>query len=233
MIPRQGAIAVFVKTPGYSSLKTRLAASIGQTAAERFHLLSAKAVEAVVQSVAKQNPVTPYWAVAEAAALSEPVWQQFSSLDQGTGDLGTRLAHVQQVLFERHAYVIFLGADTPQLPAAYLNRAVELLSRFTDRPQFVIGPASDGGFYLFGSQICLTREEWCQVPYSAANTAEMLLAQIQDRGDVHQLPVLTDVDTVHELNSIRQEMSHVDFCLPEQWQIVEWIQAQDLEGRES
>tara|TARA_R110002111_G_scaffold144910_2_gene211303 strand:- start:173129 stop:173824 length:696 start_codon:yes stop_codon:yes gene_type:complete len=230
MSPGQGAIAVFVKTPGHSPLKTRLAASIGQTAAEQFHLLSAKAVEAVVQSVAKQKQVTPYWAVAEAAALSDPIWQQFSSLDQGTGDLGTRLAHVQQVLSETHDYVIFLGADAPQLSAAYLMKAVEILSIFKDRPQFVIGPASDGGFYLFGSQICLTREEWCHVPYSAESTSEMLLAQIQDQGDVHQLPILTDVDTVHELKSIRQEMRHADLFLPELWQVVEWIQQQDFEG---
>ncbi|MFH1300678.1 MAG: TIGR04282 family arsenosugar biosynthesis glycosyltransferase [Planctomycetota bacterium] len=232
MNPSQGAIAVFVKTPGYSPLKTRLAASIGQTEAEQFHLLSAKAVEAVVQSAAKLKPVTPYWAVAEAAALSDPLWNQFSSIDQGTGDLGTRLSHVQRVLSETYDYVIFLGADAPQLPVASLAKAVELLSNFTARPQFVIGPASDGGFYLFGSQICLTREEWCQVPYSAANTTEMLLAQIQDRGDVHQLPVLTDVDTVDDLKSIGQEMSRVEAVLPAQRQVFEWIQQRHFQNRQ-
>ncbi|HCO24225.1 MAG TPA: hypothetical protein DIT97_14715, partial [Gimesia maris] len=58
MLSKQGAIAVFVKTPGYSPLKTRLAQSVGTVQAEQFHILSAKAVAAVVQSVANQKSVT-------------------------------------------------------------------------------------------------------------------------------------------------------------------------------
>ena len=37
-----GAIAVFVKTPGLSPVKTRLAAKLGKATAEAFHLASAQ-----------------------------------------------------------------------------------------------------------------------------------------------------------------------------------------------
>jgi len=232
MTPKQGAIAVFVKTPGYSRLKTRLAASIGQTRAEQFHIRSAKAVEAVVQSVAKQKRVIPYWAVAEEAALTDPLWHQFSTVFQGTGDLGTRLAHVNQTLSAAYDFVIFLGADSPQLPVAYLTKAVEYLSNVTERPQFVIGPACDGGFYLFGSQICLTPQAWLTIPYSATDTAEKLREQLQGQGDIHQLPALTDVDTVHELHAIKREAQGRETLLPEQGQVLEWIQQQDLQSSE-
>lgn len=223
MVPRQGAIAIFVKTPGFSPLKTRLAQSIGQTQAEQFHLLSAKAVEAVVRHVSERKPVIPYWAVAEEAALSNPLWKQFSTVFQGAGDLGMRLAHIDQCLFDTHDYVIFLGADAPQLPVTYLLEAVELLSKNVDQPQVVIGPANDGGFYLFGSQISLTQKEWFDVPYSASNTAEKLLEQIQGRGKIHKLPVLSDVDTVDELEIIKQQVGVADSILREQQQVVEWI----------
>ena len=230
MVPRQGAITIFVKTPGYSPLKTRLAESIGQTLAEQFHQLSAKAVEAVVRFVAAQKPVFPFWAVAEETALTDPLWKQFPTITQGTGDLGTRLAYVNQSLSATYDYVIFLGADAPQLPVASLANAVEYLSVTTDRPRFVIGPACDGGFYLFGSQICLTQEVWLNVPYSASNTAEKLREQIQDRGDILELPVLTDVDTVHELKTIKQEVSNEESVLPEQLQVFEWIQKLDVQN---
>ena len=46
---RPGGAAIWVKTPGLSPVKTRLAASIGVEAAERFHLLSALAVAASIQ----------------------------------------------------------------------------------------------------------------------------------------------------------------------------------------
>ncbi len=227
MVPRQGAIAIFVKTPGFSPLKTRLAQSIGQTQAERFHTLSAKAVEAVVRHVSEREPVVPYWAVAEEAALSNPLWKQFSTVFQGAGDLGMRLARIDRCLFDTHDYVIFLGADAPQLPVTYLLEAVELLSKNVDQPQFVIGPANDGGFYLFGSQISLTQKEWLDVPYSASNTAEKLLEQIQGRGKIHKLPVLADVDTIDELEIIKQQVGIPNSLLWEQQQVVEWIRQRD------
>ncbi len=227
MDSRQGAIAIFVKTPGYSPLKTRLAASIGQALAEEFHMLSATAVAAVVELVAKQKPVFPHWAVAEATALSDPSWNQFPTLSQGTGNLGARLAHVNQILSAKYDYVIFLGADAPQLPVDYLIQAVDYLSDFTDRPQFVLGPARDGGFYLFGTQMCLSQKTWLNIPYSESNTAEKLLEQIQGQGDVHQLPVLTDVDTVDELELITRQAGVTESILPEQQQVVEWIRQRD------
>ena len=228
MVSRQGAIVIFVKTPGYSPLKTRLAQTIGQTQAEQFHCLSAAAVAAVIQEVALQKPVTPYWAVAEEAALEDLLWSQFATIFQGTGDLGTRLAHVNRVLSEKHDFVIFLGADAPQLPVSYLTDAVDLLMNVTEQRQFVLGPADDGGFYLFGTPVCLSQEAWLNVPYSTANTAEKLLAQLEGQGNIHRLPALTDVDTVRELQTIIHEQNTGAPLLPEQLQVIEWICQQDF-----
>lgn len=230
MVSRQGAIVIFVKTPGYSPLKTRLALAIGQSQAEQFHCLSAEAVAAVVQSVAQQKQVIPYWAVAEEAALGDALWNQFATISQGAGDLGTRLAYVNRVLSEKHDYVIFLGADAPQLPVTYLTDAVDLLENITEQSQFVMGPADDGGFYLFGTQICLSQEAWLKVPYSAANTSEKLLEQLEGQGTVHQLSALTDVDTVRELQMIVQEESDENALLPEQRRVLEWIRQRNVPG---
>lgn len=224
MLPKQGAIAVFVKTPGYSPLKTRLAQSVGTARAEQFHILSSKAVEAVVHAVVQQNAVTPYWAVAETEAMQDTLWSQFITIDQGAGDLGARLAHVQQLLFAAYDFVIYLGADTPQLPVTLLNEAVEILSVKREAPQFVIGPACDGGFYLFGSQTALDPEIWLNVPYSVENTSCVLREQIQDRGEIHLLPELSDVDTVQELPEVAQQLSTGKGWLEEQLQVLRWIQ---------
>ncbi len=67
------SLAIFVKTPGYSPVKTRLAASIGQRRAEQFHRLAAAAVAAVAK--AAMPAVTPYWAIAERDALHDPLWR--------------------------------------------------------------------------------------------------------------------------------------------------------------
>ncbi|WP_417388132.1 TIGR04282 family arsenosugar biosynthesis glycosyltransferase [Gimesia sp.] len=224
MLPKQGAIAVFVKTPGYSPLKTRLAQSVGTACAEQFHVLSAKAVEAVVHSVVQQNSVTPYWAVAEPEAMQDSLWSQFETVEQGAGSLGARLAHVQQLLFADYDFIIFLGADMPHLPVTLLNTAVEILSEENETPQFVIGPACDGGFYLFGSQTALDPAIWQNVPYSVENTSCVLREQIQDLGEIHLLPELSDVDTVQELPLVAQQISTGKDWLEEQRQVLSWIQ---------
>jgi glycosyltransferase A (GT-A) superfamily protein (DUF2064 family) len=47
-------IAILVKTPGHSPLKTRLAADIGPDAAQQFHMLAAHAVAAVARQAQRK-----------------------------------------------------------------------------------------------------------------------------------------------------------------------------------
>lgn len=61
------AIAIFVKTPGLSPVKTRLAATLGKMVVEAFHLQAAHTVAAVLSQLAPAARV--YFAVAEAEAL--------------------------------------------------------------------------------------------------------------------------------------------------------------------
>ena len=58
-----GAIAIFVKTPGLSPVKTRLAVKLGQKVAEEFHLTSAQAVAETVQTACKQDDIQGYYAI--------------------------------------------------------------------------------------------------------------------------------------------------------------------------
>ncbi len=57
--------------------------------------------------------------------------------------LGDTLAR----LLKRFSPVVMIGSDGPDLPAAFLTRAFELLR---DRTDVVLGPANDGGYYLIG-----------------------------------------------------------------------------------
>ncbi len=78
-----GAIAVFVKTPGISPVKTRLAAKLGKETAEAFHLASARSVSSVVQELSQLDDIQSYYAVAEKTALKHVFWQDLPCLWQG------------------------------------------------------------------------------------------------------------------------------------------------------
>ncbi|MGE3535701.1 MAG: TIGR04282 family arsenosugar biosynthesis glycosyltransferase [Parachlamydiales bacterium] len=195
------AIASFVKTPGLSPVKTRLAQSLGQGAAERFHFLSAKCLErAIADAQGEMNSIAPFWAVAELDGLGHSAWENFNRIYQGKGTLGERLARVYEELFREFENVILVGADSPQLTSAHLLQALKSL----EKNSFVLGPASDGGFYLFGGRAPISREVWIQTPYSSDQTFQTLKASLTRLGDVGVLAELSDVDTVADLKNLLQ-----------------------------
>jgi hypothetical protein len=90
--------------------------------------------------------------------------------------------------------VMLIGMDTPQVTTGLLESAARwLASGGTDA---VLGPASDGGFWLLG----LRRPDpglVAGVPMSCASTGRVQLARLRGRGlRTRLLPVLCDVDTV-------------------------------------
>ncbi|HEV8692715.1 MAG TPA: hypothetical protein VGQ93_00795, partial [Lysobacter sp.] len=60
-------LAIFVKTPGYSPVKTRLAADCGRAYAEAWYRRAAAAVASVAKIAADREGIAVYWAVAEPA----------------------------------------------------------------------------------------------------------------------------------------------------------------------
>jgi rSAM/selenodomain-associated transferase 1 len=66
---------------------------------------------------------------------------------QSPGDLGQRMSRALQSALCRARHVMLIGADCPALTAADLEEALQLLVRGTDA---VLGPATDGGYYLIG-----------------------------------------------------------------------------------
>jgi glycosyltransferase A (GT-A) superfamily protein (DUF2064 family) len=216
-----GAVAVWVKTPGLSPVKTRLAADVGREAAEEFYRRSVDAVRAVVSRAAEHDApaLTPYWAVAEAGGAEG--WDGFRVVGQGEGELGERLSRVYDALLERHRFVAFLGADAPQLAPALLLRA----ARAAMAGAFVLGPADDGGFYLFAGSRPLPREVWTGVPYSDPSTCAELEARLRPLAPVERLERRYDVDTGDDLRRLRAELAARADLLPEQRSLARWLES--------
>lgn len=193
-----GAIAIFVKTPGFSAVKSRLADERGEHYALDWYAQAAAAVASVARLAQARFGVTAYWAVAERAALH--AWPGLPVLEQGEGDLGTRMAHVHVQLVERHGAGLLLGADAPQLTAHLLGEAIAWVS--APPPRLVLGPATDGGFWLFGGNVTPALSAWTSVRYSAISTAHDLVESMQDIGEWLTLATLTDVDHARDLHSV-------------------------------
>jgi len=199
------AIAVFVKTPGLSPVKTRLAATIGTAAAEQFYVLCTEAIRETLETASKTLDIVPFWAVGEEAGLSHPLWQGFEALYTGEGGLGERQHHIYQTLLAKYQRVILIGADSPQLSSRDLNNAIEALQSNS----FSLGPAVDGGYYLLAGRAAIARDIWTNVTYSAADTGEQLLSQLPSKTAL--LEPITDVDTIEDISALKRELPAENF----------------------
>lgn len=206
------AIAIFVKTPSLSPLKTRLATTIGQGKANEFYRLSLNAIRTTLNAM----DIIPYWAIAEDNGLDDPMWKSYPRMHTGDGNLGVRQHHIYQSLLQKHDRVLLIGSDAPQLSSKIIKQAIDGLKTH----DFVIGPANDGGYYLFGGRATTQRSVWENTPWSAENTYQIFTQNLPD--EPYLLESLTDIDQEDDLAQLKHEMpSPMNNA---QIKLLEWIE---------
>lgn len=215
------AVAIFVKTPGHSPVKSRLWPDLGRANAERLHCASAAAVGSVVTRAGADGAISGYWATAESIELVAAAWPGLAHIAQGEGGLGLRMATVYRALQARHGAAILIGADTPQLDAGLLRQAAGWLQ--SPRARLVIGPACDGGFWLFGGNRELPESDWTGVDYSKPTTAMDFTAAMDGQGDWLELDALRDIDVLADIDPVRQQLAALNDPTPEQARLTQLI----------
>jgi uncharacterized protein len=196
------AIAMMVKTPGLSSIKTRLAATIGNENALRFYKKSVAVLSVTLEQLSRKGQFQPYYAFAEVDAGAH--WNMFPCCYQGEGDLGHRLDHVYSKLLSRHKAVIVIGSDLPQLSEYLLAECAEILQ--TDANSFCLGPTEDGGFYLMGGGAKIPTEVWINTPYSNSKTKQKLCERLEKHGKISELKEQFDIDEEKDLFKFQENL---------------------------
>jgi glycosyltransferase A (GT-A) superfamily protein (DUF2064 family) len=130
---------------------------------------------------------------------------------------------VYDALLARHVAVLFVGADAPQLAPSLLADAARALAEGAD--DFVLGPAEDGGFYLFGGRRPLPAAAWTEVTYSVATTRRELAERLARHGAVRELARDFDVDTVDDLRRLRGVLAARDDLGPAGAALRDWLLA--------
>jgi uncharacterized protein len=217
----RGALAIFAKTPGASPVKTRLASSIGKALAEEFYMLAVKSVEEVATHACSLSGGTlnPYWLVAEEESVDHLMWKSFPTLWTGSGGLGDRLNYVYQTLLKTHDYVVLMGTDSPQLSPALIWEGATLCTKTAK--DYVIGPCTDGGFYLFASSKQIDPTVWLETTYSQSNTLSVLKQNLLPYQS-QSLERQQDVDIEADLKSLLITLSSSSL-LSKQNDLLNWL----------
>lgn len=215
---RNVGVCVFVKTLGLSPAKTRLASGIGRELADEFYELSCSCMREFLHALPASCHA--YWAVAESVSQLNGYWQDFTLIEQGSGDLADRLHTVSELALQKHDVVVLLGADSPQLDSSLIRRCLEQLNNV----DCVIGPANDGGFYLLAIKKNLELAEWKKIPYSTSNTCVALAQRLEaSTQSFVLLPKLTDADESSDLSSVYKELLRLSHPSPSQNLLSSWL----------
>ncbi len=123
-------------------------------------------------------------------------------------DFGDCLLHTIEQIFERgHRAAVVLNSDSPTLPTALLSETAEVLARPGDRA--VLGPSSDGGYYLLGLK-APHRRMFEDIAWSTERVGKQTLERAQQIGlAVHKLPLWYDIDDLEGLRRL-----HAELCEP-------------------
>jgi uncharacterized protein len=135
-------LGIFAKRPLPGAVKTRLGGTPewGAAVARAFLLDTLLRTASLGRRVLVFSPAD---ARGEFAGIA-PTGVEL--VPQAAGDLGARLETFIAAALRTSSKVVVIGTDSPTLPLEHVERAfVEL-----DRADVVLGPATDGGYYLVG-----------------------------------------------------------------------------------
>jgi rSAM/selenodomain-associated transferase 1 len=183
-------VVVFVKAPRLGQVKSRLAAGIGALAALRFYRQTTARVLRMLAQDARWHTVI---AITPRAAHRGPFRdRRLARLDQGSGDLGRRMARVFSAV--PRGPTLIVGSDIPDLAPRHIWAAFRALGG----AHSVIGPARDGGYWLIGLKRSrsLPAGLFEGVRWSGPHALEDTRASLPRRYRVELLEMLEDIDDI-------------------------------------
>jgi rSAM/selenodomain-associated transferase 1 len=194
---------------GAAHSKTRLAAAIGAVAASELSACFLRDVAASIEAVPEALDRRGYGVYAPAGA--EHVMRRllpagFGLLLQTGDDLGHVLLGATRALLDAgHDGVLLVNGDSPTLPTRLLVQAVETLREPGDR--MVLGPASDGGYYLIGLKHPHPHL-FAQIAWGTETVARTTCERAAEIGlATTLLPEWYDVDDVETLRWLQEKLA--------------------------
>jgi uncharacterized protein len=205
---RNCGIAIMAKASAPGRTKTRLVPPLTFDEAAALNTAFLQDIAENVLQAARHSGIAGY--VAFAPRGSEDFFRSIlpptvGLIDAGLPTFGDCLLHTIECLLARgHQSAVVLNSDSPTLPTALLIETAEALGRPGERA--VLGPSSDGGYYLLGIKT-VHRRLFEDIAWSTERVAEQTRERAREiKLDVHTLPVWYDVDDAAGLRQLRDEM---------------------------
>jgi len=197
------ALVVMARVPSDTLGKSRLTRDLGGDHLELKRALLLDTLD-VARGVAGADlfiACEPAESIGEMRAL---VGDRDRLFPQQGDTVGDRMRNAFDDLFAAgYSTVVMIGSDLPSLPTSHVAQAFQHLR---DRPDaLVIGPASDGGYYLIGMRR-LWPALFTSIPWSTADVLRATTSLAETCGlPVSFVSPWHDVDTVDDLRRVLRD----------------------------
>jgi rSAM/selenodomain-associated transferase 1 len=203
------ALLCFLKYPEPGHVKTRLAAELGSIGASNLYRSLAERVITEVYPLSQNYQlIICFDPKHNEDQFIEWLGDQWIYWPQEGHDLGNRMANaVAQALEEGFDQAILLGSDCIELSETFIEDAFKALDDY----RVVIGPSTDGGYYLLG----LSHMDDFLFDDMAWSTDSVLPTTI-DRLEAREynfklLEEKIDIDTEEDLTKLREQLPEEHF----------------------
>ncbi|MFN2564187.1 MAG: TIGR04282 family arsenosugar biosynthesis glycosyltransferase [Gemmatimonadaceae bacterium] len=185
------ALIVFARAPELGCVKTRLAAELGAEAALFIYRTLAERVISAVRAATSYSSRVVFTPERAEPMMREWLGPSVDLQAQAPGDLGERMAaSIADAISAGAERVAVIGTDCPDVTVSVVEEAFTRL----DAADVVLGPASDGGYYLIGMSR-IHSALFADVPWSCPDTLRVTLERARACGlSVALLAERRDID---------------------------------------
>ena len=191
MLKNNPLVLVFCKNQILGKVKSRLAIKIGQKKALSIYSELVNKTASIVNSLSVEVHLYYSDYIEENDNFNPSKVKKFI---QKGNNLGDRIINALNISFKKFSPVVIIGSDLWKLEISDIEDAFRILKN----KNVVIGPSTDGGYYLIGMNYLDTKifenKNWGQE--SVLNDT---IRDIDDETNIHLLDEKTDIDTYDDL----------------------------------
>ena len=200
MISNDNNLILFLKYPEKGKVKTRLSKDIGN---EKALLIYKKSVSELLNQLDSNNYDISIYYCPENKNDEVKKWinlPDIKYLAQSGDDLGIRMLNAfKDSISLKYAKTVIIGTDCLEITNSLLSQSFDLL----DDSDLVLGPATDGGYYLIGLK-AVVDTIFQDIHWSTEKVLKQTIKKAKEiKLSYKFLDFLSDIDTLEDLNNYK------------------------------
>lgn len=195
------ALVVMARVPEVGKVKTRLTAALGESGAFELYKCLLKDLLFRIATLNNKDIFIFHTPDKITEELTSIIPDNMHLTPQEGNDLGERMFNaIENLLDDGYKSVVVIGSDSPDIP---LDSIEEGFLKLEGDESFVIGPSTDGGYYLIGAN-CPIYTPFENINWGTDGVFESTISNLQKAGINYELlGEWHDIDTEEDLELLK------------------------------